>query len=162
VLTVSEHQPLYVEGELSMPAVANIVLADAQATPVNHTFIPLGPDTSGVWWFEDQNSGSAEIGWNRISVELKRPRNPAPGQSSSSRLSRVKIGIHTPKLETLGNTSAGLTPPATIAYIPRSTHEFMLPERGTLQDRKDLRKYAEKVLADANIVSVIEQLQSYF
>jgi hypothetical protein len=145
-----------------MPAVANIVLADAQATPVNHTFIPLGPDTNGVWWFEDQTSGTAEIGWNRISVELKRPRNPAPGQSSSERMSRVKIGIHTPKLETLGNNSAGYTPPPTIAYIARANIELMIPERGSLQDRKDLRKYTEKVLADANIVLVAEQLQSYF
>jgi hypothetical protein len=145
-----------------MPAVANIVLADAQATPVNHTFIPLGPDSNGVWWFEDQSAGSAEIGWNRISVELKRPRNPAPGQTSRERMSRAKIGIHTPKLETLGNTSAGYTPPPTIAYIARANVELMLPERGTLQDRKDLRKYTEKVLADANISLVIEQLQSYF
>lgn len=145
-----------------MPAVANIVLADAQATPVNHTFIPLGPDTNGVWWFEDQGAGTSEIGWNRISIELKRPRNPAPGQTSKERMSRIKIGIHTPKLETLGNNSAGLTPPPTIAYIARTNIEMMVPERGTLQDRKDLRKYSEKILADANITSVVEQLQSYF
>lgn len=145
-----------------MPAVANIVLADAQVTPVNHTFVPLGPDSNGVWWFEDQSTGTAEIGWNRISVELKRPRNPAPGQSSKERMSRVKIGIHTPKLETIGNNSAGLTPPPTVAYIARSNIELMYPERGNAQDKKDLRKFTEKVLADANIVLVAEQLLSYF
>lgn len=144
-----------------MPAVANIVLADAQATPVNHTFVPLGPDTNGVWWFEDQ-SGTSEIGWNRISVQLVRPINPAPGLSSGQRVSRVKLGVHTPKLETLGTNDAGLTPPATVAYIPRVNVEFILPERGALQDRKDIRKYCEKLLADAQMISVIEQLQNIY
>lgn len=144
-----------------MPAVANIVLADAQATPVNHTFIPLGPDPKGVWWFEDQ-SASAVIGYNRISVELKRPAGGMQGQNSSNRFNRVKIRIFTPKLETLGNNSAGLTPPPTVAYIPYAAIELVFPERSSLQDRKDLRKYVDNVLTDANIILLTEQLQSYF
>jgi hypothetical protein len=30
---------------------SNIVKDDAQATPVTHTFVPLGPDKDGVFWF---------------------------------------------------------------------------------------------------------------
>lgn len=144
-----------------MPAVANIVLADAQATPVNHTFIPLGPDSNGVWWFEDQ-TGTSSIGYNRISAELKRPINPAPGSDSSTRMNRLKLGIHTPKLETLGTNDAGLTPSPTVAYIPRASIELALPERAVLQDRKDVRKYAQFLLADALVVAMAETLQNIY
>lgn len=145
-----------------MAAVANIVLADAQATPVNHTFIPLGPDSNGVWWFEDQ-SASTPIGYNRLSIELKRPSNPAPGASAdSSRMCRLKLGIHCPVLETISNNSAGLQPAPTVAYIARASLELMIPERSTLQNRKDLRKYAEKLFADAIVIAAAENLQSIF
>jgi hypothetical protein len=144
-----------------MSAVANIVLADAQATPVNHTFVPLGPDTNGVWWWEDQ-SATAEIGYNRISAQLVRPGNPAPGASSANRVSRIKISVHTPILETLASNDAGLTPPPTVAYITRSSYEFISPERNSLENRKTARKYSMNVLNDPQIVAMIELLQNVF
>jgi len=144
-----------------MPAVANITLNDAQATPALHTFIPVGPDQTGTWWFEDQ-SVSSPIGYNRISVQLVRPKNPAPGESSGTRVSRVKIGIHTPILETLGNNSAGIVPPPQVGYIPRCMIEFILPDRSALLDRQTLRKYADFLLANAQITSVIETLQNIY
>lgn len=145
-----------------MPAAANIVLADALATPVNHTFIPLGKDSKGVFWYEDQ-SQSSPIGYWKISLELKRPLPGAPGQASSSdRVSRVKISLHAPYLETLGTNDNGLTPPATVAYIVRSSTEFILPERGVLQNRKDARKMHALLLADAQLIAAIEALQSVY
>lgn len=145
-----------------MPAVANIVLADAQGTPVNHTFIPLSKDANGVWWFEDQ-SGSSPVGYNRISVQLVRTPPAGNGQASvSNRVNRVKLGIHTPTLETLGTADSGITPPPTVSYVNRCSMEFILPERNTLQNRKDIRKYAQFLLADTNIVSVVENLQNYY
>lgn len=144
-----------------MSAVANIVLADAQATPVNHTFVPIGPDKQGVWWWEDQSTTSS-LGYNRISAQLIRPGNPAPGASAESRMNRVKLTIHTPKLEVLSNTSSGFTAVPTVAYIPRSTHEFILSDRAVVQDRKDSRKYAAGLLADAQIIDMIENLRNVF
>lgn len=145
-----------------MAAVANIVLADALVTPVNHTFVPLGPDTSGVWWWEDQSAPSA-IGYNRISALLVRPGNPTAGTSSDrDRVARVKIKIHTPKLETLSTNDAGLVPPPRVAYVPYFTCEFALPERGILQDRKDIRKYASNLLANVLISDMIENLQNVY
>lgn len=143
-----------------MAAAANIVLADAQATPVNHTFIPIGPDNNGVWWFEDQ-SGAAPIGYNRISLELKRPAPGKQGQSSTQRMIRVKLGLHTPKLEnTTNSTVSGVAPAPTLSYIPRVNVEFMLPERSSLQDRKDLRKFAQFLMADPAVVNAVEAIQN--
>lgn len=144
-----------------MAAVSNIVLNDAQATPVAHTFIPLGPDTNGVWWFEDQ-TGAAPIAYNRISLSLTRPGNPAAGASAGDRVNRVKWSIHTPVLETLGTADNGILPPPKVAYVCRSMGEFILPDRSTLQERKNLRKYADFLLAESQLTSMVETLQNVY
>lgn len=143
-----------------MPQAANIVLADALGTPVNHTFVPIGPDQNGVFWFEDQSQANA-LGYWRISVEIKRPSNsPSPGTSSDGRTHRVRLGLHEPILANITNsTVTGVEPAPTLAYTSRSFTEYVMPERGVLQDRKDLRKMTEKLSADALIVSVVENLQ---
>lgn len=145
-----------------MAAVANIVLADAQATPVNHTFIPLGPDVNGVWWFEDQSASSA-LGYPRISLQLVRAAVGTNGTvGAANRVNRVKCGIHLPVLETLGTNDAGVTPPPIIGYVNRANLELILPERNTLQNRKDMRKYAQFLLADAQVVAMAESLQAVY
>lgn len=145
-----------------MAAVANIVLADALATPVNHTFIPLGPDSNGVWWFEDQ-SGSSALGNNRLSISLVRSSAPVNGLvSRSDRVNRVKIALYCPTLETLGTNDAGVTPPPTVAYVNRANIEFSLAERNTLQNRKDLRKFAQFVIADTQVIAMVETLQGIY
>lgn len=145
-----------------MGAVANIALYDAAGSPVLHTFIPIDYDAkSGAWWFEDQ-TGTNAIGFNRISLQLSKPLPPAPGTSSKDRVIRVKLTIHTPSLETLGTNDAGITPAPTVAYIPRVIIEFVVPERASLQQRKDIRKYAEKLIADAQVVSMIETLANIY
>jgi len=144
-----------------MSAVANIVLNDAQATPVAHTFIPLGPDKNGAWWFEDQSAANS-IGYYRISMQLSRAALASQGQSSQERVNRVKIGIHIPVLETTGTADNGLLPPPTVAFVPRCNIEFIMNERSTLQNRKDLRKFAQNLLADAQVLGMVESLQNVF
>lgn len=142
-----------------MAAASNIVLADGQATPVNHTFVPLGPDANGVWWFEDQ-SAAVPLGNNRLSVELKRPMGGRQGEDASKRVVRVKVGIHTPKLETVSNnTVSGIAPAPTISYVPRVNIEFILPERSAVQDREDIRLFASSVLLNAHVIAAVETLQ---
>jgi len=141
-------------------AAANIVLADAQATPVNHTFVPLGPDANGVFWFEDMSAASAIGNW-RISYQLKRPAVPKAGQSSNQRAFRVSVGLHEPVLETLSNsTVSGITPAPTIAYTSRGFVDIALPERCSLQNRKDLRKMLANLLGEAQFIALTESLTS--
>lgn len=146
-----------------MPAVAAISLADAQTTPVTHTFNPLGPDANGVWWFEDATTNSA-IGYQKISVQLTRPGPAKAGESSSDRICRVKIGIHTPVLENVTNsTISGIQPAPTVSYVCRCNVEFILPERSVKAfDRQTIRKYAYNLLQNANIAVIIEDLQNYY
>lgn len=144
-----------------MSAVANIVLNDAQVSPVAHTFIPVGPDQNGVWWWENQ-LGDSPNGYARISMQLVRVGNPAPGSNNGGQVNRVKVGIHTPKLETLGTNDAGITPAPTVSYIPRASLEFLLPDRSSLQDRKDLRKYVDFLCAEAQLTAMVETLQNVY
>lgn len=141
-----------------MATAVAITLADAQATPVNHTFNPVGLDSNKTFWFVDQSQTNA-IGYWRISVEITQPANAQPGESSQKRVYRVRIGLHEPILENVSNsTISGIAPAPTVAYIPRSFTEFILPERAVLLDRKNLRKMVANLLNDANIVNVIESL----
>lgn len=142
-----------------MPQATNIVLADAQATPVNHTFIPVGRDANGVFWFEDQSQANS-IGFWRISVETKRPGNPAAGVSSKDRTFRAKVGLHEPVLETLSNsTVSGIAPAPTVAYVPRSFHEFITPERSVALDKASMVKMAPLLLQNALMIAVIRDQQ---
>jgi hypothetical protein len=139
-------------------AAVNIVLADALATPVNHTFVPLGPDRDGVFWWEDQSQASP-IGYWRISHQLKRPPVPVAGQSSNQRTYRAVIGLHEPILENVtNNTVSGISPAPTISYTPRVFLEAVLPERASLQNRKDLRKMIYNALNEAQGIALCENL----
>ena len=144
-----------------MSAVTSIVLPDAQATPVNHYFIPLGPDENQVWWYEDQST-STPIGYNRVSISLRRPKMAKVSENAGSRTARVTLTIHTPVLETIGIADSGTTPPPSIAFVPKVTCEFVISERSTSQHRKDLRKYMLSLLADTQVVNAIENLQGIY
>lgn len=141
-----------------MATATDIVLADAQATPVNHTFVPIGLDKNEVFWFNDYSQVTA-IGYWKISVEIKQPSQAVAGESSKDRTYRVRVGLHEPVMETLSNSDSGLTPAPTVAYIPRSFTEYIMPERSILVDRKNLRKMTANLNNDANIVAVVESLQ---
>jgi hypothetical protein len=142
-----------------VPQAANIVLADAQGTPVNHTFIPKGRDANGVFWFEDQSQANA-VGFWRISFEIKQPPPPSAGTASDQRTTRVKVGLHEPILANITNsTVSGVEPSPQVAYVDRAFTEYVMPERSSLQNRKDLRKMNYNLQNDSQVVAVVENLQ---
>ncbi len=135
----------------------NIVLADAQGTPVNHTFVPIGFVGDTYWW-EDQSAASTIGNW-KISLKIQRPSVAQTGQNSAQRVNRVTMQLHEPILETLGtSTISGIPAAPTVSYIPRITSEYVLPERSTLQNRKDLRKMNANLQAEAQMVAAVETL----
>lgn len=141
-----------------MATLVNIVLADALATPVNHTFVPLGPDDKGVQWLVDQSQSNA-IGYWRISIQTTAPASPKPGESSNGRTYRVRVTLNEPVLETNGDSSSsGILPAPTVAYTPRSFVEYVLPERTSLQNRKDMFKMTWNLAANSQIQNAVENL----
>lgn len=140
-------------------AIANIVLADAQATPVNHTFVFVGTDANGVLRFEDQSAASP-IGYWSITIGLKRPAPATAGASSANRNYRAEVRLTMPILENVTNsTVSGIQPAPTISYVLRASDgEFTIPERASLQNRKDLRKMYAALLAEAQVTALLETL----
>lgn len=150
-----------------MPAKTSIVLANGEATPVNHTFVPLNFDaTTGIHWFEDQSprvASSSPLGWPRIGIKTVRAV-PQPGARATANdlVNKVEISIALPQMETLGTSDSGLTAPPTVAYVERLSITARLAVRDTLADRKDLRAYGEKIFANALVSDLFLNLSSLY
>lgn len=138
-----------------MAAIAALTLADGKATPVNHTFSPENIDAAGVAKYKDRSGGIA-LGYPTVSIGIRQP-------SKSSRLYRVTVKIATPILEvTSPSTSTGIQPAPTLAYTPLFTGEFVLSERSTLAERKDLLAYVKNMLANAVVTSAVHDFESVY
>lgn len=147
-----------------MGALVNITANNGDATPVAHTFAPLGPDAKGVQWFEQVTptpvNGQAAI---RISAHIRRAVKQGPGRQQLSGVARVELAIWLPTMETLASNGAGITPPPTVAYEQHARFTYLLPERGTTQERKNLRVLTANLIANnQNFLDMIEKLQPMF
>lgn len=138
-----------------MSNIANIVLADAQATPVDHTFAPALTATDIARW--EDRSASQYIGFNKISMELKRPSG---NSQVGNRNLHLIVKVETPKLENVTNsTVSGIAPAPTVSYRPVATLDVTLPERCSLQDRKDLQKYLQELMANSFVTDLFEKYE---
>lgn len=149
-----------------MPAVANLVLANGEGTPANHTFAPLGQNRdTGFWWFEDQSprvSSTSPIGWPRIGIRTRRANDGGPGDNAQTRVNRVEYVIAMPQLETVGTSDSGLTPPPTVAYVDRVKGEFLLPSRDAIADRSDALAFNGSLLTNAIFVDLVKNLTQIY
>lgn len=139
-----------------MSVASNIVLADAQVVPVNHTFVPIAMP-KGVMGYEDRSSGLF-AGYNRITMSLQ---HPAPNRSSATvgnRMIKATIKVSTPILETIGTASSGYSPPPRPAHTPLFEGVFYLPERSAVLDRATLLKYVDNLFANAQVVALVRDL----
>lgn len=138
-----------------MSAIANIIINDAQATPVAHTFAPARTQ-SDYALLEDRSAG-IYIGFNKLTFELKRPTGPS---KEASRNLKLSIRIETPKMETVSNnTVSGIAPAPTVSYRPVVEMTATIPERASLQDRKDLQAYLKNVLSNAFVTDAFEKFE---
>lgn len=145
-----------------MPQASTIVLADAAGTPVNHNFVPNGKDSNDTFWYVDRSQANT-IGYWKVSVEFKEPPQAKAGQNSAERTYRVRIGLHEPVLENTSNsTISGIAPAPTVGYIPRVFTEYVMPERSAKIDRQHLRKMSTSLQGNAQIVTVIEDLERIY
>lgn len=140
-----------------MASAANIVINDGAATPVAHTLTPIGKDEKGVLWFEQTTPAPVNpLGAKRIGYRQTRVLD---AQKQLTGRSKLILTLSSPTLETMGNNSAGITPPPTVAYVEEVRIEMTLPERSTMQERKDARVLAMNLLANAQVVSANDSLQ---
>lgn len=140
-----------------MPQIQAIIINDGASTPVSHTFSPLGRDAAGVFWWEQISPVPPnKLGAKRIGYRQTRELAARSQLTSSSKASYT---LWVPTLETLGNNSAGITPPATVAYREVARVEFTLAERSLPQERKDTRVLAINLLAHTMAVANVDSLE---
>lgn len=143
-----------------MSAFANMVIADALATPVNHTFIPVA-SKEGLFEWQDQSAASnplgVPVGFNRIlaSAQMSRDVNAGKGKFA------LDFRYIMPTLETVSNsTQSGILPAATWAYDCAMFIKFVVSARSTLQNRKDLYKMGPLAFQNAQILDWAQTYQN--
>lgn len=140
-----------------MPQIANVVINDGAATPVVHTFSPIGKDKNGVFWFEQTNPAPLSP---LLAKKLSYSQTRMMGSGKQlTGISRCVYALHVPTGEVLGNNAAGLTPPPSLAYEERVRVQFDLAERSTKQERKDTRVLAMNLLGHAMAIANVDDLQ---
>lgn len=146
-----------------MPALAPIVINDGATTPVAHTFSPSGPDKNGVTYLYDRSGGIA-IGFPSLALDLREPLSAKAGQASNAnRIFRATAKVVFPILEvTSPTTGTGIQPAPTKSYDMTVKIEFLLPERSSLQNRKDILAYAKNILANSNMASLVLDLEAIY
>lgn len=146
-----------------MPQLGNIVINDGQATPVAHTFAPTsisGGDNVTSAALADRSVAQA-IGWPKLRYKITFP-DPNGRVSDEKRLIKVERWISVPTLEVLSGADSGYTPAPTVAYRHESYTRFTMPERGTSQERKNLRMYTANASLSSAEVAVVEQLETFW
>lgn len=136
---------------------SDIVLNDAAATAVAHTFRHTGADENGVQWFTDMSQSNA-LGYWKISVQTSQPKPARVNDQAHGRTFKVKIGLHEPVLASVGTASSGYSPSPRVAYISRSFTEYILPEETSLLDRKHLFKMTHQLVTKSVVQELVEDL----
>lgn len=138
-----------------MSAIAAITLNDGAATPAAHTFSPVRIDQNGVAIWADRSGGIA-IGYPVVNMSLRVP-------SKTSRNYKLTAKVDLPILEvTSPSTSTGIQPAPTLSYNITANVEMIIPERSTLQNRKDAAAYLKNFLASAVVTAAINDFESVY
>jgi hypothetical protein len=135
------------EKEVFMSAFAPIVLEDGADTPVEHTFSPSGFDLNGVArLYEATEEGSLDSRY-AISLGVSLPKN-------GSQVARVTAKVVIPVMDSEN-------PLVKIGELIGTT-SFVLPKTATLTSRADILALMANFLADASVVSAVQDLESIY
>lgn len=119
---------------------ANITINDGQATPVAHTFQARGADMKMALW-TDVSAGIG-IGMPKLTLAYTQANN-------SNGTYKVEGRILVPQMETISGADGGYTPVPKVAFNCFAKIEFVVPNRASLQNRKDILAYVKNWLANA-------------
>lgn len=135
-----------------MGNITTIVVADAAATPVNHTFSPVKVDGDTAFLLE--KSATSSLGYWPLTLQQ---RAPLAGQTEKIYRSKISLAIPVVYNETVN----GITRP-TLGYTLRFNGEFVIPADSVLQNRKDMRKLVVGILNDSSFVDMVENQNNLY
>jgi hypothetical protein len=134
-----------------MAAFANMVIADALGTPVNHTFVPAS-NRDGLFEWQDQTAANnplgVPVGFNRIFASAQASKDVNAGKGKFA----LDFRYIMPTLETVSNsTQSGILPAATWAYDCAMFIKFVVSSRSSSQNRLDLYKMGPLAFQNAQV-----------
>jgi len=132
-----------------MSQIANIAIADGATTPVTHTFTPIQSSPNAVW--KDSDAAKAYVASQYIITATRKSTDSTKG------LTRTRISLVLP---TMGNGVA--LPSSEVDYSHQVVVEFISPNRGLKQERKDTRTLLKNLLADAQIIDMVDELHAAY
>lgn len=133
-----------------MPQYSTINLGDGQATPVNHAFTvqTVKPDLIS---FSEKLTDVPFIGRPEVVIRHRAPIVQR-GRQSADGVFREEFTIKVPVMTaTSPSTATGVQPAPTVGYVNQVKITFLISERATDQQKKDLRKYAYNLLNHAAV-----------
>lgn len=143
-----------------MPAVSSIIINDGTATPVSHTFNPMGLSASGELTLEQTAPVPANpLAAIRLRVSAERKRANA---MRLEELHKVRASVHQPFMETLGTTDGGIMPPPTVAYYNTANIEILINRRSSAAQAKNLRVLTLNMLNHAALVALVDANELYW
>jgi hypothetical protein len=125
-----------------MPAVSNIVLADA--TPANHTFVPVSVTPDQAVWLD--RDGTTAAGSKELVAQYSRA-------NGARKTDRVKIRLNIPYEAT--STDTGKT---YVAYTARFSCDIVLPDEMSATERGHVAALIKNALADSVLNGYISDL----
>lgn len=133
----------------------SVVLTDAASTPVNRTFGPAKKDGDAYRW--DYRGGGIGAGFDRLTINTRLP-------TKALKATKVSLKLETPILEvTSPSTTTGIQPAPTVSHTPLFEMHFVLPEKASLQERKNLLAMARDLIDEALVTESVENLDpTYF
>lgn len=142
-----------------MPAIKPLVLADGQATPVNHTFTPVNPQTgtaknltASTW---QQLNGESFVGARRVTMSVV-PDFKVNG------VSKVRIVIADPAISTPSQGCCTDTSISQVSYTDFANIHFNIASNAPLAKRKDILAFAKSILASTEVKAAVENLESVY
>jgi len=132
-----------------MSAVANIAIADGASTPVTHTFSPIQTNPNAI--FRDTDAAKAYLASQYRITAVSKLNSNVKG------LSRVKFTVELP---TMGNGVS--LPTSEVDYTTTIHVEMIAPNRGLKQERKDARTLVKNLLADAQVIDMVDELRAAY
>jgi len=136
---------------------------DGESPPVAHTFTPVGRTKDGFWIFEQTTPTPANaLSAIRCHVRLVRESMSSAAGTKLGGAARVHMKMWVPIMETLSTNDAGITPPPTVAYTLFVESNYVLPERSSEQQRKNLRVLSSGAITSAQILDIIYKLQDLY
>ncbi|DAD50518.1 coat protein [ssRNA phage Gerhypos.1_9] len=132
----------------------NITLTDAATTPVNHVFYPVKSSGDVIAW--QDRTQSVFAGQNRLTLAQR-------VATKATKAHKLSWKLETPILEqTSPSTSTGIQPAPTVAYTPVGVFELVLPDRMSLQERKDLLAQMRDLISEAITTTLVQDLDFIF